>query len=172
MLWRCVWRIRGRWRLCASVTASCACVSLSVWEYTWPSNQRQQEQRQPRFTIISCTFFSSLPLRLSHSIPHLFKQLITSGNFPDVLREKRLTSCRLKQLSKVQKSVTIYQLDGSTHLCLKSQETQRNIQWCIAIRHCPGESWEAGKTLWGTFESFRPTKRVFIHTMRWQNSAF
>lgn len=126
VLWRCVWRIRGRWRLCASVTASCACVSLNVWEYTWPSNQRQQEQRQPRFTIISCTFFSSLPLCLSHSIPHLFKQLITSGNFPDVLREKRLTSCRRKQLSKVQNPVTIYQLDGSTHFFKKARNTKKH----------------------------------------------
>lgn len=62
--------------------------------------------------------FFSFPLRLPHSIPHLFKQLITLGNFPDVLGEKRLTSCRLKQLSKVQKSVTIYQLEGSTHFCV------------------------------------------------------
>lgn len=131
MLWRCVWRIRGRWRLCASVTASCACVSLNVWEYTWPSNQRQQEQRQPRFTIISCTFFSSLsPSSLSHSIPHLFKQLITSGNFPDVLREKRLTSCRLKQLFKAWNNLSTGRFN--TFPCLQSQEAQRNIKWCIA----------------------------------------
>ncbi len=164
-----VWRIRGRWRLCKLVlTASCAGVSLSVWEYTWPSNQRQQEQRQPRFTIISCTFFFLSPSSPVLTPSHTCLNSSSHRKLPRCYRGRNgYPVWRLKPLSKVQKVCNDFINWTVQHISVfKSQETFNDVS--------PLSWWKlrSGKTLWGTFESFRAHKKGLFHTIRGQNAAF